>query len=87
MGRDTPLAACMEKTDGHEDVTGGRRAARDVRPRPDAKKVIDVALASRDFAPGRHPRRGGGHHEGPLTEYLPIQRKPDAGGNIENARS
>jgi len=87
MGRDTPLAACMEKTDGHEDGYGAAAELREMYDHdPDAKKVIDVALGLEGL------RRQDGIHaaavvitKDPLTEYLPIQRKPDAGGNIENA--
>ena len=63
MGRDTPLHACLTKTDGHED---GFAAAAELRTMhetdPDAKEVIDVALGPRGPAPpGRHPRRRRGH--------------------------
>ena len=81
MGRDTPLHACLTKTEGHED---GYAAAADLRAMrdadPDAKEVIDVALGLEGL------RRQDGIHAAavvisrdPLTEYLPIQRKPDAG--------
>jgi len=79
----------MEKTDGHEDGYGAAAELREMYDHdPDAKKVIDVALGLEGL------RRQDGIHaaavvitKDPLTEYLPIQRKPDAGGNIENARS
>ena len=87
MGRDTPLAPCLTKTEGHED---GYSAAAELRTMyetdPDAKEVIDVALGLEGL------RRQDGIHAAavvisrdPLTEYLPIQRKPDAGGNPEDA--
>jgi DNA polymerase III subunit alpha len=87
MGRDTPLAACLTKTEGHEE---GFAAATDLRTMhesdPDAKEVIDVALGLEGL------RRQDGIHAAavvisrdPLTEYLPIQRKPDAGGRPEDA--
>jgi DNA polymerase III subunit alpha len=87
MGRDTPLAACLTKTEGHEE---GFAAASDLRAMhetdPDAKEVIDVALGLEGL------RRQDGIHAAavvisrdPLTEYLPIQRKPDAGGKPEDA--
>ncbi|HUC06285.1 MAG TPA: DNA polymerase III subunit alpha [Acidimicrobiales bacterium] len=87
MGRDTPLWACLTKSDGHEE---GFAAAADLRTMhetdPDAKEVIDVALGLEGL------RRQDGIHAAavvisrdPLTEYLPIQRKPDAGGNPEDA--
>ena len=80
MGRDTPLAACLEKTEGYED---GFAAAGELRTMydtdPDAKRVIDVARGLEGL------RRGDGIHaaavvitDQPLTEYLPIQRKPDS---------
>ena len=87
MGRDTPLKACMTKTEGHEE---GFAAAAELRAMhgsdPDAKEVIDVALGLEGL------RRQDGIHAAavvisrdPLTDYLPIQRKPDAGGKPEDA--
>ncbi len=87
MGRDTPLRACFEKVTGHED---GYKMATELRTLyeadPDAKRVIDVARGLEGL------RRQDGIHAAavvitrePLTEYLPIQRKPEAGGNIEDA--
>ncbi len=86
MGRDTPLAACLTKTDGHED---GFAAAGELRAMyetdPEAKAVIDVARGLEGL------RRQDGIHaaavvitDQPLTEYLPIQRKPD-GSDPEDA--
>ncbi len=87
MGRDTPLRACLEKTEGYEDgyaTAGELRAMHETDP--EAKEVIDVALGLEGL------RRQDGIHAAavvisrdPLTEYLPIQRKPDAGGNPEDA--
>ena len=79
MGRDTPLAACLARTEGFED---GFAAAAELRTMyetdPDAKRVIDVAKGLEGL------RRGDGIHAAavvitdlPLTEYVPIQRKPD----------
>ena len=79
MGRDTPLAACLTQEEGHED---GFKAASELREMydsdPDARKVIDVAKGLEGL------RRQDGIHaaavvitKDPLTEYLPIQRKPD----------
>ncbi len=79
MGRDTPLAACLEKSDGFED---GFAAAGELRTMyesdREAKRVIDVAKGLEGL------RRGDGIHaaavvitDQPLTEYVPIQRKPD----------
>ena len=87
MGRDTPLRACLTKTEGHED---GYASAGELRTMhetdPEAKEVIDVALGLEGL------RRQDGIHAAavvisrdPLTDYLPIQRKPDAGGNPEDA--
>ena len=87
MGRDTPLKACLTKTEGHED---GFSSAGELRTMyetdPEAKEVIDVALGLEGL------RRQDGIHAAavvisrdPLTDYLPIQRKPDAGGNPEDA--
>ncbi len=86
MGRDTPLRACLEPVTGFED---GYKMAADLRTLyesdPDATRVIDVARGLEGL------RRQDGIHAAavvitrePLTEYLPIQRKPD-GGNIEDA--
>ncbi len=87
MGRDTPLRACLTKIEGHED---GYSSAGELRTMhetdPEAKEVIDVALGLEGL------RRQDGIHAAavvisrdPLTDYLPIQRKPDAGGDPENA--
>jgi DNA polymerase-3 subunit alpha len=87
MGRDTPLSACLEKVAGHED---GYHAAMELRDMyavdPDAQKVIDVARGLEGL------RRQDGIHAAavvisadPLTEYLPIQRKPEPGGRPEDS--
>ena len=87
MGRDTPLYACLDKTEGYED---GYKAAADLREMynadPDAKKVIDVALGLENL------RRQDSIHAAavvitrePLTEYLPIQRKPENGKDPSEA--
>jgi DNA polymerase III subunit alpha len=87
MGRDTPLRACLEKVTGHED---GYKMAAELRALhdsdPDAKRVIDVALGLEGL------RRQDGIHAAavvitrePLTDYLPIQRKPEPGGDLEDA--
>ena len=86
MGRDTPLAACLTRTEGHED---GFAAAGELRGMydsdPEAKRVIDVAKGLEGL------RRQDGIHaaavvitDEPLTEYVPVQRKPD-GSDPENA--
>ncbi len=87
MGRDTPLPACLEKVAGHED---GYKMAAELRQLyetdPDASKVIDVAKGLAGL------RRQDGIHAAavvitrePLTEYLPVQRKPEPGADPANA--
>jgi len=87
MGRDTPLPACLDLTPGFEE---GYKMAADLRAMhdndPDAKKVIEVARGLAGL------RRQDGIHAAavvitrePLTEYLPVQRKPGPDGNIANA--
>lgn len=87
MGRDTPLYACLEPHPKYDD---GYKMAGDLRELyasdPEAKKVIDVAKGLEGL------RRQDGIHAAavvitndPLTEYLPIQRKPAAGENPEDA--
>jgi len=87
MGRDTPLWACFEQHPKYED---GFKTATELRQMyeadPDAKKVIDVAKGLEGL------RRQDGIHAAavvisaePLTEYLPIQRKPEPGGRPEDA--
>lgn len=77
-GRDTPLDACFELTEGYEQ---GYAQAVDLRKlydtNPDARQVIDVAKGLENL------RRSDGIHAAavvitpePLTEYLPIQQKP-----------
>ncbi|MGC9155909.1 MAG: DNA polymerase III subunit alpha [Ferrimicrobium sp.] len=81
MGRDTPLAACLELKPGFED---GYQAAAELREMvetdPEVKTVVDVATGLEGL------RRQDGIHAAavvitnePLTTYLPIQRKPDPG--------
>ncbi|MDQ4097844.1 MAG: DNA polymerase III subunit alpha, partial [Actinomycetota bacterium] len=87
MGRDTPLSACLDPVVGHED---GYKMAAELRSLydvdPDARKVIDVARGLEGL------RRQDGIHAAavvitrePLTEYLPIQRKPEPGADPSNA--
>ncbi len=87
MGRDTPLAACLEPDPKHED---GFKAAADLRQMyetdPEARRVIDVAKGLEGL------RRQDGIHaaavvitDKPLTEYLPVQRKPEAGKEPQDA--
>jgi DNA polymerase-3 subunit alpha len=87
MGRDTPLRACFDVVPGYED---NYKMASELRTLyesdPDAKRVIDVARGLEGL------RRQDGIHAAavvitrePLTEYLPIQRKPEAGSAIEDS--
>jgi DNA polymerase-3 subunit alpha len=87
MGRDTPLWACFEEVPKHAD---GYRAASELREMyavdPDVKRVVDVAKGLEGL------RRQDGIHAAavvissdPLTEHLPIQRKPEPGGRPEDA--
>jgi DNA polymerase III subunit alpha len=87
MGRDTPLRACLARTEGHEDGFATAGELRQMHEAdPEAKEVIDVALGLEGL------RRQDGIHAAavvisrdPLTDYLPIQRKPDAGGDPGDA--
>jgi DNA polymerase III subunit alpha len=87
MGRDTPLKYCFEQNPKYSD---GYKAATDLRAMydadPDVKRVVDVAKGLEGL------KRSDGIHAAavvitkePLTEYLPIQRKPEAGGNPDAA--
>ncbi len=87
MGRDTPLHACLERDDRYAD---GFKMAADLRrlydDDPDARRVIDVARGLEGL------RRQDGIHAAavviardPLTEYLPVQRKPEPGTPIEES--
>ncbi len=87
MGRDTPLRACFELDPKYSD---GYKMASELRDfyeiDPDAKRVIDVAKGLEGL------RRQDGIHAAavvitrePLIEYLPIQRKPEPGGALQDA--
>ncbi len=89
MGRDTPLWACLadEPPAGHED---GWKIAAELRTMvaedPDVARVSNVAKGLEGL------RRQDGIHaaavvitKDPLTEYLPVQRKPDPGGDPDDA--
>ena len=87
MGRDTPLRACFEEDPKYAD---GYKMAAELRELysvdPDAQRVIDVAKGLEGL------RRQDGIHAAavvitrePLTEYLPIQRKPEPGGSLDDA--
>ncbi len=87
MGRDTPLWACLEE---HPKYLDGYKQAQELRDMcatdPDVAKVVGVARGLEGL------RRQDGIHAAavvisadPLTEYLPIQRKPEPGGQAEDA--
>ena len=87
MGRDTPLKYCFEENEKHRD---GYKAAAELRSMvesdTDVAEVVRVARGLEGL------RRQDGIHaaavvitKDPLTDYLPIQRKPEAGKDIEDA--
>ena len=87
MGRDTPLKYCFEESEKYAD---GYKAAAELRTmvetETDVEKVVDVAMGLEGL------RRQDGIHaaavvitKDPLTTYLPIQRKPESGKDIEDA--
>ncbi len=87
MGRDTPLHACLDE---HPKYVDGYKMATEIREMydndPTSREVIDVAKGLEGL------RRSDGIHaaavvitKDPLTTYLPIQRKPEAGKPIEEA--
>ena len=87
MGRDTPLKYCFEENPKYID---GYKAASELRAMydtdPDVKRVVDVAKGLEGL------KRSDGIHAAavvitkePLTTYLPIQRKPEAGLAPEEA--
>ncbi len=87
MGRDTPLHACLEKTAKYEE---GFKMAAELRTMyetdADAKAVIDVATGLENL------RRQDSIHaaavvitDQPVTEYAPVQRKPESGQDPEDA--
>jgi DNA polymerase-3 subunit alpha len=81
MGRDAPMRFCFEEVEGHEDAYVAATSLREMyEANPDAKAVIDVARGLEGL------RRQDGIHAAavviskePLTEYMPIQRKPEPG--------
>ncbi len=87
MGRDTPLKYCFEQSEKYAD---GFKAAAELREMvdtdDDVSAVVDVARGLEGL------RRQDGIHaaavvitKDPLTTYLPIQRKPESGKDIEEA--
>ncbi|MEM9517295.1 MAG: DNA polymerase III subunit alpha [Actinomycetota bacterium] len=87
MGRDTPLKYCFEE---HPKYVDGYKAAADLRAMydadPDVKRVVDVAKGLEGL------KRSDGIHaaavvitKDPVTDYLPIQRKPESGKDADEA--
>jgi DNA polymerase-3 subunit alpha len=87
MGRDTPLKYCFEQ---HPKYADGYKAAADLRAMydtdDDLKKVIDVARGLEGL------KRSDGIHaaavvitKDPVTDYVPIQRKPESGQDPADA--
>ncbi len=87
MGRDTPLHACLDQ---HPKYADGYAAAGELRQMyeadPDVREVVDVARGLEGL------RRQDGIHAAavvvtrePLTEYLPVQRKPESGQDPADA--
>ena len=87
MGRDTPLKYCFEE---HPKYIDGYKSAGELRDMvntdADVARVVDVAKGLEGL------RRQDGIHAAavvitndPLTDYLPIQRKPESGKPIEEA--
>jgi DNA polymerase-3 subunit alpha len=89
MGRDTPLWAAMAEQAPAKFEDGWKMATelRDMyETDPDAQRVIEVAKGLEGL------RRQDGIHAAavvitkePLTDYLPIQRKPENGQPVEDA--
>jgi DNA polymerase-3 subunit alpha len=87
MGRDTPLWACLEEDPKYAD---GYKQAAELRELvaadPDAARVVSVARGLEGM------RRQDSIHAAavvisgdPLTDHLPVQRKPEPGGSPEDA--
>ena len=87
MGRDTPLKYCFEP---HPKYADGYKAASDLRAMyeadPDIKRVVDVAKGLEGL------KRSDGIHaaavvitKDPVTDYVPIQRKPESGQDPDDA--
>ena len=83
MGRDAPMRYCFEQVEDHKDAYVAATSLREMyEADPDAKRVIDVARGLEGL------RRQDGIHAAavviskePLTEYMPIQRKPEPGAD------
>jgi DNA polymerase-3 subunit alpha len=87
MGRDTPLRACLDRVEGQDDGFAAATELREMYAQdPEARRVIDVAKGLEGL------RRQDGIHAAavvitkePLTEYLPVQRKPESGQAVTDA--
>ena len=86
-GRDTPLHACINKEDKHAEGYERASGVRDLYDSDeDCRKIIDIALGLEDLK-----RQDGVHAAAvvispePLMTYLPIQRKPQAGSDPQDA--
>ena len=87
MGRDTPLGACFERDEQHGDGYAAAAELRDMYALDDeVREVVDVARGLEGLI-----RQDSVHAAAvvispePLTEYLPIQRKPEAGTDPNEA--
>ena len=88
MGRDTPLKYCLELDPKYKDGYHAAQELRDIyESEEDMRQVIDVAKGIEGL------KRSTGIHAAavviskePLTEYLPLQRKPEAGKPIEESQ-
>ncbi len=87
MGRDTPLKYCFEESEKYKDGFSMAKELRDmVATDADVARVVEVARGLEGL------RRSDGIHaaavvitKDALTEYMPIQRKPDKNLPIEQA--
>jgi DNA polymerase-3 subunit alpha len=90
MGRDTPLKYCFEEDKLDKEHRAGSQAATELRDLcesdQDVKRIMDVARGLEGL------KRSVGIHAAamvitkePLTEYLPVQRKPEQGQKPEDA--
>jgi len=85
MGRDTPLKYCLEKNEKYADGYRASQELRDLYESGDeVRHVIDVAKGLEGL------KRSVGIHaaavvisKNPLTDYLPLQRRPEAGKSVE----
>ncbi len=87
MGKDVPLAACLTPTSGYENRYAEAQGLRDMyESDPQVRQVVDVAKGLEG------KRRQDGIHAAavvitrePVTEYVPIQRKPGVGEDPTDA--